>query len=71
MRDEEREIGTRVRDGVRHVRASLDRLATRGVSGSAFGHVWTRVTRGVYDQVGARVYERVDDRMYNQVIRKW
>ena len=68
MRDEGREIGTRVRE---RVRASLDRLATRGVSGGAFGHVWTRVSRGVDDQVGARVYERVDDRMYKQVIRKW
>lgn len=68
MRNEGREIGTRVRE---RVRANLDRLATRGVSGRAFGHVWTRMSRGVYDQVGARVYERVDDRMYKQVIRKW
>ena len=56
MRDEGREIGTRVRD---HVRGSLDSLVTRGVSGGAFGHVWTRVLRGVYDQVGVRVYDQV------------
>ena len=68
MRDEGSEIGTRVRE---RVRASLDRLATRGVSGRAFGHVWTRVSHGVYDQVGARVCDQVYDRMYKQVISKW
>ena len=65
MRDEEREIGTRVRE---RVRANLDRLVTCGVSGGAFGHVWTRVSRGVYDQVGVRVYNQVKTRVYDQVI---
>jgi hypothetical protein len=68
MRDEGREIGTSVRE---QVRDTLDRLVTRGVSGRAFGHVWTRVLRGVDDQVEVRVYDRVDNMMYKQVIRKW
>jgi hypothetical protein len=68
MRDEGREIGTSVRE---QVRDTLDRLVTRGVSGRAFGHVWTRVSRGVDDQVGARVYDQMDDMAYKQVIRKW
>ena len=68
MRNEGRQRGTNVRG---HVRDTLYRLVKRGVSGHVFGHMWTRVLRGVYDQTGVRVYDEVYDRMYEHVIRKW
>jgi hypothetical protein len=65
MRDEGREIGTSVRD---HVRDTLDRLVKRGVSGHVFGHMWTRVLRGVNDQAGARVYNQVEDECLRSIL---